>query len=312
MICNKASDDRKNITYLNSQYLGDEENNNNNRENITEGVIPLNHSDILKAFSHNLIIDKKNNQLEIDEINYDDLYLINKIQISDKKNESTSGSYIKIKSDEELLLSKKRKNKKSKRKKEHTKFEKDNVLRKINIHYLSFIVKYVNFNIKKLISKEHPLFTNLCYNFKKSINNNFFNELKNKTLGEILKNEGSNKNKRKIIYQKDENEKIFNSVYKTNLKDLLDINYIEFFRHVYKSRTHESQKFLEIYKKYKAPKNILFFDDFMNKEMKKDKINGELYKERLKYISNREFNNEGYPFFEAKKLCKYKTKKLLN
>ena len=308
MIQNIYSDDRRNIIYLNSQDLNKEENNNNYNENIIEGVTPLTYSDLIKDFSHNLIIDKKNNQLEIDDINYEDLYLIN---ISEKKNDSTSNSVAKMKSSHNIFLTKKRKNKKSKRKKGHSKFEKDNVMRKLNIHFISFIVKYVNHNIQRLISKKHPLFTNLCYDFKKKINNNFFNELKNKTLGEILKNEGSNKNKRNIIYQKDENEKIFNSVYKTSLKDLLDINYTEFFRHVYKSKAHENQKFLDIYKKYKAPKNILFFDDFINKEMKKDKINGELYKERLKYISNREFISEGYPFFETKKICKYEREKLL-
>ena len=197
---------------------------------------------------------------------------------------------------------------KRKRRREHNKFEKDNVLRKINIHFISFIVKYVNFNIQKYVSKNHPLFANISYNLKKNINNNTFKEFKNLTIGEILKKEGSNKNKRNIVYQKDENEKIYNSIYKTSLKDLLDINYIDFFRQVYAKSSGE--KNIEVLKNYKAPKKIAFFNSFVESEVEKDKINGELYKERLLYISKSEFVNNKYPFFETKITCKNRLKKV--
>ena len=204
------------------------------------------------------------------------------------------------------MLSKKRKSN-TKRSKEHSKFEKDNVLRKINIHFISFIVKYVNFNIKIFISKKNPLFANLNYEFKKNLNNTTFNELKNMTIGEVLKKEGSSKNKRNIVYHKDDNEKLFNSVYKTDLKDLLDINYIDFFRQVYNRMPN--QNISELLKKYKAPKKIQFFDDFIKSEAEKDIIYGELYKERLNKICRSEFIKEGYPFFETKILVKNKNKK---
>ena len=277
-----------------------------NHEKITKDTNLLNNSIIIKNYTNALIYDK-NFSFEYDDISNENLYFINKQLSFDIKNESISSTDAKSKNNQELLLSQKRNNdNKTKRKKEHSKFEKDNVMRKLNIHYISFIVKFVNFNIKKLISKKHPLFTNLCYDFKKRINNSTFNELKNKTIGEVLKNEGSNKNKRNIMYQKDDNEKVYNSVYSTILKDLLDINYIEFFRQVYmrgsKDNTHD------IFKKYKTPKNILFFDDLLKKEIQKDKINGELYKERLKYISKSEFISDGYPFFETKTLGKNKNK----
>ena len=110
-----------------------------------------------------------------------------------------------------------------------------------------------------------------------------------------------------MVYEKDDNEKIYNSVHNTILKDLLDINYIQFFRQVYIQGSN--RKNLDIYINYKAPKKILFFDDFIKKEIQKDKINGELYKERLKYISKSEFISEGYPFFETKTYSKNKKKK---
>ncbi len=268
--------------------------------------IPINstfidNNDIIKCFSN--VITEKNNTLEIDDITYENLYFINQYQFIDKKNESTLSTDVKLKSDENLLSKKRDNNKKNKRKKEHSKFEKDNVMRKLNIHFISFIVKFVNYNIKRLISKNHPLFTNLCYEFKKRINNTSFNELKNKTIGELLKNEGSIKNKRNIIYPKNENEKIYNSLYETSLRDLLDVNYIQFFRNVYTYNPYKGHNLSDYFNKYKAPKNIIFFDDFLNNEEKKDKINGELYKKRLLYISKSEFISEGYPFFETKTIC---------
>ena len=264
---------------------------------------------ISKEFTQN-IINSKINSIDLDEEKNEDLYFIKRQIFLDKKIEPlpSTDSQSKINNSELNLLEKKRNNgARSKRKNTHTKFEKDNVMKKLNIHFISFIVKFVNFNIKKLISNKHPLFSNLSYTFKQKINNNNFNELKNKTIGEVLKNEGSNKNKRNVVFLKDHNERVFNSVYKTILKDLLDINYIEFFRYVYLRTSNE--KFVQYCKNYKIPKKILFFDDFLQKEVEKDKINGEQYKERLKNLSKIEFISEGYPLFETKIFCKLKGKK---
>lgn len=262
----------------------------------------------IKFFPQN-IISEKIDLLYIDEEKNEneELFFIKKQIFTDNKIEPLPSTDSQSKNNNNNNLLNLLKKKKTKRKNSHTKFEKDNAMRKINIHYISFIVKFVNFNIKKLISKNHPLFSNLCYNFKQKLNNNNFNELKNKTIGEVLKNEGSNKNKRNVVFYKDHNEKVFDSVYKTILKDLLDINYIEFFRNVYSRISNE--KFMDFCKKYKIPKKILFFEDFIQKEVQKDKINGEQYKERLKSLSKSEFISEGYPFFETKEFPKIKGKK---
>ncbi len=249
-------------------------------------------SDEMKNNINNIFTDKTNN-FDSEDSNNENLYFIKKNNLSNKKIENN------ISTEEKSVISKRQKTYKTKRKREHSKFEKDNALKKINIHYISFIVKYVNYNIRKLLPKNHPIFTNLSYNFKKKMKKNDFNKLKKMTIGELIKNEGSNKNKRN--YQKDENEKIFNLVYNTELKELLDMNYIHFFRKIY-ARTSD----IENFNKNNYPENLLFFDDFLKSEAEKDKINGELYKERLKYISNSEYINEGYPFFETKILCKKK------
>ena len=298
----------KNNIFYSPKYdsiIDDNDNDSNNilitikQDNISSDNRNNHNIDVFKDFTNIL---KDNNQInENDEINYEDLYFINKLQISDKKNESTSCTDGKLKNNESYFLSKKRNNHvKYKRKKQHSKFDKDNIMKKLNIHYISFIVKYVNFNIQRFISRKHPLFANLCYEFKKKLNSTTFNKLKNMTLGEVLKNEGSNKNKRNMIYEKDENEKLFRSVYETELKNLLDINYIEFFKQVYSKTSPLDKIKLDFYKKFKAPKKILFLDDFIKKEVEKDKINGELYKKRIKLLTKNEFIKDKYPFFLTK------------
>ena len=298
----------KNNIFYSPKYdsiIDDNDNDSNNilitikQDNISSDNRNNHNIDVFKDFTNIL---KDNNQInENDEINYEDLYFINKLQISDKKNESTSCTDGKLKNNESYFLSKKRNNHvKYKRKKQHSKFDKDNLMKKLNIHYISFIVKYVNFNIQRFISRKHPLFANLCYEFKKKLNSTTFNKLKNMTLGEVLKNEGSNKNKRNMIYEKDENEKLFKSVYETELKNLLDINYIEFFKQVYSKTSPLDKIKLDFYKKFKAPKKILFLDDFIKKEVEKDKINGELYKKRIKLLTKNEFLKDKYPFFLTK------------
>ena len=244
----------------------------------------------------NDMFNDKENTFDFEDSSNENVYFINNSLKKEKKNESIISTY------EKTFISKKTKINKSKRKRGHSKFEKDNIMKKINIHFISFIVKYVNYKIKIFLPKNHPIFTNLTYNFKEKINNNIFNGLKKMSIGEVLKNEGSNKNKRDGTYHKDDNEKVFNLVYNTELKELLDMNYIHFFRKIYVGKNEEND--IEYFKKHNYPKNLLFFDDFLKSEAEKDKINGELYKERLKNISKSEFINEGFPFFQTKILCK--------
>ena len=178
MLIDRESKQYKDIFYTNTQDCKSEGNflsnirNSINQEKENNNEKSLDNSNTNINFLHN-IFNEKITSFDFEEINNEDLYFINKYLILNKKNESIGSTDSKSKSSSELLLSKKRKNN-TKRTKEHSKFEKDNVLRKINIHFISFIVKYVNFNIKYFISKKHPLFTNLNYEFKKNLNNTLF------------------------------------------------------------------------------------------------------------------------------------------
>ena len=75
----------------------------------------------------------------------------------------------------------------SKNAKVHNIFSQDNLLRKIQIHYLNFIISFLN-NIIKHLNYDDKKFLKLNYEFKKNVSKNFFNTLKEKTIGEIITN----------------------------------------------------------------------------------------------------------------------------
>ena len=82
---------------------------------------------------------------------------------------------------------KRRRKEKIKNKKIHTASDDDNILRKIQVHFLSFVTNYINDIIKKFISdKKVPLFKNIDYKIKKLVNHKFIEELKSKNIAELL------------------------------------------------------------------------------------------------------------------------------
>ena len=186
----------------------------------------------------------------------------------------------------------------------HSRYKRDNILRKIQIHYLTFLVKFANYKIKKSLSKDHPLFTDLAHYIKKNIKRNFVNKIKHSKIGEVLKNEASTKSK----LVKFSNEEIFDSVYNTSkeMKKLLNINYLVFFREVYAADLFESSTYLTRY--YRVPLKIEILEDFFKDELYKfGEENNEKdikYVEHIKEICKKEYKleeNNGGSIKEKKK-----------
>ena len=114
----------------------------------------------------------------------------------------------------EIFLCQKYDNKKRGRldsnRKIHRASDNDNILRKIQVHFLSFIINYTNDVITAFTQdKKIPLFKNLDYKIKKVVNHKSVENLKTKTIGEILQSrvspkikvnhESANKNTYNII-----------------------------------------------------------------------------------------------------------------
>ena len=115
----------------------------------------------------------------------------------------------------------------------------DNILRKIQVHYLNFIICYINDVIKAIITdKKVPLFKSLDYKIKKIVNFKYFEEMKAKPISEILKLKISPKIK---ISDKDENKKIYNQICSICpfFEGFCQKNYLSLFKEYYKNEKFE-------------------------------------------------------------------------
>ena len=115
------------------------------------------------------------------------------------------------------------------KKKIHDKFTPDNVLRKIQVHYLSFITSFLNIILKHLNYEQQ--FLKLDYDFKKNVNTKFVESLKSKSIREIICNKVSSKYR---IHDKNPNKNICEILEKDEvLNKILSENYLALFQKIY-------------------------------------------------------------------------------
>lgn len=111
------------------------------------------------------------------------------------------------------------------------KYEKDEIFLKLQGHFITFIIKFVNLVLKILNFDESDRFVDIESSFKKNIEKRFFESLKSKNLYYILKNKPSSR-----FTSKDSN---YNENLCSKLKDrdiiknILNENYLKFFINVY-------------------------------------------------------------------------------
>ena len=158
--------------------------------------------------------------------------------------------------------------------KEHKYFAADNCLRIIKVHYLSFIVSYINEILRQLQYKQK--FYKLNYEFTKKAKIYENNSLKNNTIGQIISKDISNKYKYK---NSDYNKKLFetlinnkNNKYNYALMNILSENYLELFKNIY----FKSQKTIYLGKygldiKINLSNKVNMFKDLLLKYGKNDK-----------------------------------------
>lgn len=114
----------------------------------------------------------------------------------------------------------------------HDKYSEDNVKRKIQVHYLSFILSYINDILKQLGYKQE--FLKISYDFKKNVNSKFFEGLKTKKISDIISNKISKKYKK---IDEDSNIKLYENLrYNEDLKILFDAKYLDIFENIYLER----------------------------------------------------------------------------
>jgi hypothetical protein len=222
-----------------------------NKEFISESISTF-------IFNDNLITNNYNRTFELNEKKE------TVIDSNKEPNKDKSSSFI-LSFDN---FAKKKRGRKSNIKviKLHNKFTIDNILRKIQVHYLNFIVTFIN-TILEILGFKIKLFY-LNYNLKKNICKSNIKFLKNCTLREILSNQISGKYKK---VNKDENENILQTIINCPiLKKILSEKYMYLSDIYLKSQRIINLDAYGLNKTIELPKKIELFDDLLKKYTKEE------------------------------------------
>lgn len=124
--------------------------------------------------------------------------------------------------------------------KKHTSKDDDNVLRKLQVHYISFIISFVN-DIIRAFNPKIPNFKKIDYGIKKKVKQSFVEELKSKTIGDILQLKVSSKMKK---IGENYNKEVYNKIKEKcpEIQDFLQKNYITVFKEYY----FNESKFIQV------------------------------------------------------------------
>ena len=203
------------------------------------------------------------------------------LKLYEEKKEKNIPKFI-VQKDSNSLISKKRKrgkqksedaNKKEKSTRIHDKNCSDNVFRKLQNHFISFILSFLNCVLTNLNYEENKRFLKLDYNFKKSIKKENVESLKNKTIGDII----SNKISRKYKYEREDfNKQLCDEIKLSDsvLKNILSDNYLLFFKKIYyKSINKISLEEYGLNKEIILPKKVKMYKDLLKDNEAKDSNN---------------------------------------
>ena len=146
----------------------------------------------------------------------------------------------------------------------HDRNKPDNLIRKIQVHYISFIRSFMN-EITKYLNLDKQ-FLKIAYKIKKDVHNNKLKEIKQKTLEDIISSEISSKY---LKNNKRHNELIIKDLSKNELlKNILSQNYLTFFRKVYykSNKRINLKQFGSEDKEINLSDNVEMFKDFLKKK----------------------------------------------
>lgn len=263
---------------------------------LLEQGLPI--SQILFSHQRNYIIESTflNDSLvnSEDEINYAKLFSAD-IELKEEKdlffesensiqkyNKSSVKNIFNLSKNKKIMKDKKGKrgrkikkeNNSLEKRKTHKKTDFDNLLRKIQVHFLNFLIDFCNEALKTEFDYFPFSFKRIKANTKEKINSKNVTEFKEKTINDLLHLDISSKYKRfKKSHNKNllKNEKIKNSKW---LNDLFNIKYIELFNDYYNDRFPSNKKIFKnkIIILTKNTKNFYYLLE-QNKDIRKELIN---------------------------------------
>lgn len=181
-----------------------------------------------------------------------------------------------------------------KKRKKHDNLARDNIKRKIQVHYFKFLVEFVNKAIleilkeynkgfDKKISTENIQFKKISYDFAKKIDSESFHLLKTKKLKDILIENTSKK------FRNFNNKDIYNNIINLNknVNNILNNYYLELFDVFYyqKDNINLSKYGIDL---VISLDGIERFQEFL-KSQKENEPNFDLYKQRIEQSIYKEF-----------------------
>ena len=174
----------------------------------------------------------------------------------------------------EFLFKKRGRKQTDKNKRVHSGTDDDNLQRKIQVHFISFITNYTNDIIRSFAnSKNVLLFRNVDYKLKKVVSHKYFNSMKLLNIGEILQMKPSPKMK---FHGNSVNIEIFNQICKLFpfMEDYFKKEYRTLFKEYF---SNNSKVFIFNGKKITLSQKTRTFKDLINKNY--------AYKEKLKFVA---------------------------
>ena len=150
--------------------------------------------------------------------------------------------------------------------KTHRKSDFDNILAKIQVHFINFIINLSNDALKIIKGKNfRKTFKNINYDFKKKINIDFFKKLQSYSIKDILITDISSKYK---TLPKNFNKILINEVCNSSkwLEEFFNMNYISLFNYYYNNEKTINGKEITFSSKTKSFKDLL--DNKKNEDIK--------------------------------------------
>ena len=203
-----------------------------------------------------------------------------------------------------ILISTKRgrKQNKNNNKKTHEATDDDNIHRKIQVHFISFITHFINDIIKTFIkSRNAPLFKNIDYKLKKIVNQKYFQDLKSKKIADIIKMRPSPKMKNHESFV---NEDIYNKVCRLCpfMFEFLEQNFMALIKEYY--YYNKNKIYFVNGRQIIISDRTKNFNDLINKNY--------AYKEKIKFIVLNNFFEDNKAFEKIKFKTNHESNKEIN
>ena len=267
---------------------------------------PLEQENIILEEIKNIMRGQKN-ELDEDEEEYKDIYFIKKPKIDlhstdmstkfltipeIKENDSFSKTvyfktFLHCKRGRKIKEGKNRVNQKI-----HGSTDFDNIQRKIQVNFITFLIRLGNDALKTIFGKKTKFhFKDVKYELKKIVNHDYIEHLKECNYSDIIKMKISPKNKR---FGEDENKKTFTEICKNSdkLKNLFNKNYLYLFQKYYCNLKNGENIDLDGIKVTLSPKTKTLFNLLKKNEVNKEKFNNvikDVYFSEYNYNSDKKF-----------------------